>query len=262
MSREQIKESTLEIHRTMTQGRGGTLAERLSSNLSGQRLKMETYFQKSAKKYWFAGLQPHRVYEITGKAGSGKTHFCEQLILEALANEVKVFCFDSQHNFTHGKLEQLLKGRMEENAPVVLPLDSIKKTVVMLHCLGNELIRTSWQSVIIVDCLNYGVGLVEFERHGHYLIELKKLFSQLVNKSNTTIVYTTMSRANLYETTHQKTNEPRFRSSLPRTWDSLSDTTIVLDSPVVMDEPSSLKLKVFRRVCFAKSIDNEPIHVL
>lgn len=106
------------------------------------------------------------------------------------------------------------------------------------------------------------MGLTEYEKHGHYLSELKKLFSQIVNKSNTTIVYTTMSKTNLYETSHQKTNEPRFRSSLPRNWDSLSDVTIVLDSPVVLEEPGTLKFKVFRRICFPKSIDQDPIHVL
>lgn len=71
-----------------------------------------------------------------------------------------------------------------------------------------------------------------------------------------------MSKANLYETAHQKTNEPRFRSSLPRAWDSLSDSTIVLDSPVVFEEPNALKLKVYRRLCFPKSLDSDPIHVL
>lgn len=138
----------------------------------------------------------------------------------------------------------------------------MKKAVIVLHCLGSELIKVDSQSVIVIDCLSYGVRSIEHEKQAHYLSELKKLFSQIVNKTNTTIVYTTMSKANLYETNHQKTTEPRFRSSLPRAWDSLSDSTIVLDSPIVMDEPGTLKLKVYRRICFSKAIDPDPIHVL
>lgn len=76
MSREQVRDSVLEIYKEVTQGRSCTLAERLQKHNPSRKLKMSPYFQKSSKKNWFEGIEPHRVYEITGKAGSGKTHFC------------------------------------------------------------------------------------------------------------------------------------------------------------------------------------------
>lgn len=50
-----------------------------------------------------------------------------------------------------------------------MKLESMKKLMVMLHCLGKELIGDGTQSVIIIDCLSYAAGLMEHEKHGHYL---------------------------------------------------------------------------------------------
>lgn len=66
-----------------------------------------------------------------------------------------------------------------------------------------------------------------------------------------------MSRANLYETTHQKTEEIRFRCRHPRIWDGLADTTLVLDSALVMDDSNKGRMKRLMRGCLTKGVEDE-----
>lgn len=96
--------------------------------------------------------------EIIGRANGGKSHFLNEILIECLKAGQKVIYLDSNRNIDKlaYRIDKEIKAQTLNGESIWLKhleYRTMSDLCMLLHCLGNELTKTTEIYFIFIDCI-------------------------------------------------------------------------------------------------------------